>query len=131
MFSKEELKAAEKQAIEGLVGAARAAAKKAFYEANKAAIRAANNAEAVSKEEARTAPELALVAAAAAKGLNIAIIANTGFFRGSSYDTAVLVTGNTFGVKDVLKSRGATWNGAHKAWVFNGTAAFQAALNAL
>ena len=70
MFSKEELKAAEKQAIEGLVGAARAAAKKAFYEANKAAIRAANNAEAVSKEEARTAPELALVAAAAAKGLN-------------------------------------------------------------
>ena len=66
MFSKEELKAAEKQAIEGLVGAARAAAKKAFYEANKAAIRAANNAEAVSKEEARTAPERALAAAAAA-----------------------------------------------------------------
>lgn len=131
MLSKEELKAAEKQAIEGLVGAERAAAKKAFYEVNKAAIRAANNAEAVYKEEARTAPERALAATAAAKGLNIAVIANTGFFRGSCYDTAVLVTGNTFRVKDVLKSHGATWNGAHKAWVFNGTPAFQAALNAL
>ena len=131
MFSKEELKAAEKQAIEGLAGAARAAAKKAFYESHKGLIRAAHDGEARAKEEARTAPEKALAAAAEAKGLNIALIANIGFFKGSKYDTAVLVTGNTFGVKDVLKAHGATWNGANQAWVFNGTAAFQAALNAL
>ena len=29
------------------------------------------------------------------------------------------------------QAHGATWNGAHKAWVFNGTDAFQTALNAL
>ena len=130
-MNKQELKAIEAKAIEGLTGAARAEAKKAFYEANKAAIRAANDADAVAREEARVAPEKVLIAAAAAKGLEVSTMANIGFFKGSSYDTAVIVKGNTFGVKNVLKENGAIWNGTHKAWVFNGTAAFERALAAL
>lgn len=130
-MNKQEWKAAEAKAIEGLVGAERAAAKRAFYEANRDAIRAAHDAEAIASEAARVAPEKALIAAAAAKGLTVSFVANVGFFRGSSYDTAVLVSGNTFGVKDTLKACGAIWNGAHKAWVFNGTAAFEQALAAI
>lgn len=130
-MNKQDLKALEVKAIEGLTGAARAEAKKAFYEANKTAIRAAHDADASAREAARVAPEKALIAAAAAKGLNISFMANIGFFRGSSYDVAVLVGGNTFAVKDTLKANGAVWNGVHKSWVFNGAAAFERALLAI
>ena len=130
-MDKKTLKSLESQAIEGLTGAARTAAKKAFYEANKAAIRAAHDADAQALEEARTAPEKALVAAAAAKGLRVSMVANVGLMRGSSYDTIVLIGGDTFAAKEVLKAHGAAWNAAQKCWMINGTTAFERALATL
>lgn len=130
-MNKQEWKTAEAKAIEGLTGAARAAAKKAFYEANKAAIRAANDAEAAAAEAARIAPERALIAAAAAKGLQISIIANIGLMRGSNYDQIVMIGGDTFAHKDALKAHGASWHAASKRWMINGVAAFERALAAI
>lgn len=130
-MNKQEWKAAEAKAIEGLTGAARTAAKKAFYEANKAAIRAANDAEAVAAEAVRLEPEQALKAAAAAKGLQISLLANIGLMRGSAYDTIVVVRGDTFACKDALKAAGAQWSGAQKGWMFNGAAALERALAAI
>ena len=114
-MNKQELKAAEVKAIEGLTGAARTAAKKAFYEANKTAIQAANNAEAVAAEAARKAPEVALIAAAAAKGLQVTMTANTGYLKGSSRQDVAVITGNTFAIKEQIKAHGGRYTNG--SWI--------------
>lgn len=124
-------KAAEAKAIEGLAGAARKAAKQAFYEANKAAIRAAHDSVAIAATAARNAPIAAIEKAAADKGLRAIVTANVGIVRGSSWDSVILVCGNTFACKETLKTHGAVWNNAHKSWVFASTEAFLGAMAAI
>ena len=130
-MNKQELKAAEKKAIEGLAGAAKKAAKKAFYEAHKEIIQAIGNAEALADYASVRAEENELKAEAAKKGLKISITANTGYVRGSSWDSVILVTGGAFPVKDILKANGARWLASEKAWVFANADEFKAALAAI
>ena len=73
----------------------------------------------------------AIEQAAAAKGLRAVVTSNAGFVRGSSYDTVVLVSGNTFASKEILKAHGAQWVGREKCWAFRGTAAAAAAFAAI
>lgn len=73
----------------------------------------------------------AIEQAAAAKGLRAFITNNPGFIRGSNYDTVVLVSGNTFACKEVLKAHGAQWVGREKSWCFKGTEAAAAAFAAI
>ena len=81
--------------------------------------------------EARKAQEAAIKAQAASKGLEIFFSANTGYVRGSSYDTVILVYGNTYPIKDTLKANGAVWSGRSKCWVFANEGAFTTALAAI
>lgn len=130
-----EYKAAEAAAVAGLTGKAKQAAKAAFYNANKDAIRALLDGAALEQEAARRAAMQAeadaIQAAAAAHGLTAHATANVGYCRGTSYDTVVLVGGNTFAHKDALKAHGATWHGPSKSWVFPSVEAFMAAMKAL
>ena len=48
--------------------------------------------------------------------------------HGSGYGRPGLV-GNTFEIKDHLKAAGARWDGACKAWTFDGWSALESALN--
>ena len=130
-MNKQELKALESAAIAGLTGAAKKAAQKAFYEQHKAAIRAAVDAEANAATAARKAPAKAIIEAAAAKGITATITANVGIVRGSSRDSVILVSGNTFKIKDALKANGAVWHATSKAWVFAAEEAFNAAMAAI
>lgn len=124
-------KAEMKAAGAGLAGAEKKAAEKAFYDANKAAIQTARDEIANAVQAPQAAAEAAIKAAAAVKGLQASIMANTGYVRGSSYDTVVLVSGNTFNCKEALKAHGAKWNAAGKAWVFASEAEFLAAMAAI
>lgn len=81
--------------------------------------------------EARQKHEAAIKAEAAAKGLEIFFAANTGYVRGSTYDTVILVFGNTYPIKDTLKANGAIWSGRAKCWVFANEQAFTTALAAI
>ena len=130
-MNKQELKALEAAAIAGLTGAAKKAAQKAFYDRHKAAIRAAADAEANAATAARNAPAKAIIEAAAAKGLTATITANVGIVRGSSRDSVILVSGNTFQIKDTLKASGAVWHAPAKAWAFASEEAFNAAMAAI
>jgi hypothetical protein len=75
--------------------------------------------------------QAAIKSQAAAKGLEIFYSANTGYTKGSSWDSVILVFGNTYHVKDTLKSNGATWSSRSKCWVFADEANFLSALAAV
>lgn len=121
-MNKQEWKAAEAKAIEGLTGATRSAAKKAFYEANRDAIRAAHDDAARAETAARNAPMDALIAKAARMGMRAHPTANIGYVRGSSHQTVVLVYG---GDENLMKSHGATWNKREGVMVFPSVEAFK------
>ena len=50
--------------------------------------------------------------------------------HGGGYGRPGLI-GNTFGIKDQLKAAGARWDGACKAWTFEGWGSLESALNTI
>lgn len=82
----------------------------------------------MSDYEARKQQEAEIKVFAAAKGLEVFFSANTGYVKGSSWDTVILVYGNTYPIKDTLKVAGAVWSGRSKCWVFASLEGFQSAL---
>lgn len=61
-------------------------------------------------------------------GLQVGFIAPA---QKNDWSDACAVAGNTFAVKDALKTHGARWNGAAKAWMFTDQAAMVAAINSI
>lgn len=88
-------------------------------------------AEATARAKAADAERVAVRQAAEAKGLQAFVAANTGYVRGSSWDSVIKVSGNTFACKDSLKAHGARWHSASKSWVFASAEEFFAAMAAI
>ncbi len=126
----DEMKKAEMAACAGLVGKEKKAAKQAFYEANKAVIRAILDgrarAENAAREMADEATSERARSLAVSHGLLLEVASQ---MQGDGkWDSLVLVGGSTFSIKDKLKAVGARWNRDARKWSF---ASLQEAAEAL